>query len=642
MEPKPDITLTIDGNEVTVPNGTTVLEAARGIGRPIPTLCHHEALTPWGGCRLCVVEIDGAPKLAASCVTPVRQGMDVVTTNERIIETRRTILEFLFSERPHYCMICAQSGDCELQQLAYQHQMDHLTVPPLDQDFKVDISHEDLVVDHNRCVLCGRCVRACRELAGQNVLSFQNRGGRTTIGVDLAGGLGDSTCVSCGLCLQVCPTGAIFSRHRTHYAVKGKPKDWLKIESHCPECGLLCPVEYTVAGNNLIKIDGRLTGEDPVRGQLCRKGRFDPMKTLGRRLLAPHIRDDGGWRQAGWDEALQAVAAGLASARKNHGDSALLGLISSGCSLEELKAFKNILTDKLPFHLVDAIDGRHYRNIIAAMDDGPHKEAPWSALAEADLILQVGADPARTHPVVFALIRRAMLENDARLAIIGPENALGQWTSVHLPASPPESAMLISTILNEIDPRSRSKPAETVRERWQPHGYGYLVKLIKEARNPIVITGPDMTGLDDSSGLRDLISLTRIKGLLPDQCLRLILLKPRGNSAGAWALGLAAGQGFSETNGFRAGLVCLADENDLGLELPGLDFLAVISPYWPEALADGVQVLLPKTRWLEAEGTFMTADGSGERVCKRVLEPPPEVKTADLTLEVLAGLKGSA
>ncbi|MEW5725191.1 MAG: 2Fe-2S iron-sulfur cluster-binding protein, partial [Thermodesulfobacteriota bacterium] len=218
MEQKVEIKLTINGWEVTVPEGASILEAARAAGIYIPTLCHHPDLSPYGGCRLCVVEVDGAPRLVASCVTPVRNGMEVVTSNERIIEARRTILEFLFSEKNHFCMFCAQSGDCELQDLAYEYQMDHLTVPPLDQVFPVDATHPDLGLDHNRCVLCGRCVRACRELAGQAVLDFQGRGGRVTIGADLNQKLGDSSCVSCGLCLEVCPTGAIFHRHRTHYA----------------------------------------------------------------------------------------------------------------------------------------------------------------------------------------------------------------------------------------------------------------------------------------------------------------------------------------------------------------------------------------------------------------------------------------
>jgi NADH dehydrogenase/NADH:ubiquinone oxidoreductase subunit G len=142
METQETIKLTIDGQEVQVPPGATILQAAQQNGIHISTLCHHPALSDRGGCRMCVVEVDGAPRLAASCVTPVRDGMEVVTVNERIIETRRTILEFLFAERNHNCMFCPQSGDCELQDLAYELQMDHLTVPQSFHEFPVDITSD--------------------------------------------------------------------------------------------------------------------------------------------------------------------------------------------------------------------------------------------------------------------------------------------------------------------------------------------------------------------------------------------------------------------------------------------------------------------------------------------------------------------
>ncbi|MBW2086294.1 MAG: (2Fe-2S)-binding protein, partial [Deltaproteobacteria bacterium] len=193
MEQKPKIKLTIDEKEVVVEEGATILDAARQNDIYIPTLCHHPALSNWGGCRLCVVEVDGNPRLAASCVMPVREGMEVVTTNERIIEARRIILEFLFSERNHFCMICAQSGDCELQSLAYELQMDHLTVPQSFEEFPLDITNEYMVIDHNRCVLCGRCVRACHEIAGAYVLNFHNRGPETMIGFDFNDSREEST-----------------------------------------------------------------------------------------------------------------------------------------------------------------------------------------------------------------------------------------------------------------------------------------------------------------------------------------------------------------------------------------------------------------------------------------------------------------
>ena len=272
METPDFISLVIDGKDVQVPQGTTILEAARQIGVHIPTLCHHPALSAYGGCRMCVVEVDEAPRLVASCVTPVRKGMSVVTSNQRIFESRRTILEYLFSERGHQCMICAKSGDCELQALAYEHQMDSLCAPSLDNYFQVDATHGDLAIDHNRCILCGRCVRACKELAGQSVLNFHNRGVNVVIGADLSDGIGNSTCISCGICVQVCPTGAIFNRLRTHYAVFDKSAELRRVDSLCTQCELLCPIICWTKGADLIKIESRLLDSNPVSRMLCRRG----------------------------------------------------------------------------------------------------------------------------------------------------------------------------------------------------------------------------------------------------------------------------------------------------------------------------------------------------------------------------------
>src|SRR5512136_686955 len=338
MEEKAKIRLNIDGKEVTAAEGVTILDAAQRNGIVIPTLCHHPALSSWGGCRMCTVEVDGAPRLAASCVMPVREGMEVVTTNERILESRRTVLEFLFAERNHNCMFCPQSGDCELQKLAYELGMDHLTMSFSFNSFPTDVTSEYMTIDHNRCILCGRCVRACAEIAGTHVLSFHNRGPRNLVGLDLDSSREKSTCYGCGVCLQVCPTGAITNRYRTHYAVKGHVKDWKTKESLCTECGLLCPTSSHVHDHTLIKVDGKLSQDDdrPDRGQLCYKGRFEILKSGGKRLVQPMVKTkDGKWKAESYDRALALVAEKLKSIRRAEGEEALFGLASSALSNEE-------------------------------------------------------------------------------------------------------------------------------------------------------------------------------------------------------------------------------------------------------------------------------------------------------------------
>jgi len=428
------VKITMDEKELLVPDGITILEAAQRNGVHIPTLCHHPALTNWGGCRMCVVEVDGSPKLAASCVMPVREGMEVVTNNDRILESRRTVLEFLFAERNHNCMFCPQSGDCELQKLAYELGMDHLTMSFSFNSFPTDVTSEYMTIDHNRCILCGRCVRACAEIAGTRVLSFHNRGPRNLVGLDLHASREGSTCYGCGVCLQVCPTGAITNRYRTHYAVKGHPKDWKAKDSLCTECGLLCPTTAQVHDHTLVKVDGKLSQDKgrPDGGQLCYKGRFEVLKTGGKRLVHPMVKGkDGTWKEESWDRALALVAEKLKSIRRSQGGDALFGLASSALSNEELLQFRDLMAKGCSAGHVGSFDGEHFNAVSKAwhLKGEPLKEANWKRIPEADFILLLGANPYQTQPIVSTLVRRAILERGQKAAggpcrLLPPFNSL--------------------------------------------------------------------------------------------------------------------------------------------------------------------------------------------------------------------------
>ena len=436
MEPKSKISLKIDGIEVTADEGMTILEAAKQAGIQIPTLCHHPALSNWGGCRMCVVAVEGVPRLVASCVMPVRGGMVVVTNNERIVKSRRAVLEFIFAERNHNCMFCPKSGDCELQQLAYDLQMDHMLVPQSFNSFPTDVTNEYMGIDHNRCILCGRCVRACAELAGNHVLAFQNRGPRSLIGFDLNETLNGSTCYACGVCMQVCPTGAIFSRQRTHYAVKGHTRDWQSTDSHCPQCGLLCPTTMVVADNTLLKVEGRLGAADhrPDRGQLCARGRFEVLNDFGERLRQPLVRNaKGQWSETSWENALDRIAQKMNSLRDTLGGKVLFGIASGGLPNEVLIAFRDLLANSCSAGTIDTFDGNHYRTVLAAGRDLDHplREASWEQLSESDFVIVCGAGLLEHQPMLVSLLRRNVLETGSRVAVIGSADVLASFRSYY-------------------------------------------------------------------------------------------------------------------------------------------------------------------------------------------------------------------
>ncbi len=209
-------TLTIDGKLVSAHEEQTVLEAARDAGVRIATLCHLDGLTDVGACRLCLVEIQGVPRLLPACVLKVAEGMVVTTNSERLQSYRKMILELLFAERNHICAVCVANGSCELQNMAIALGMDHVRFDYLNPGVHVDVSHERFGVDHNRCILCTRCVRVCDEIEGAHTWDVSGRGNIARVITDMDQPWGTSdTCTSCGKCVQACPTGALFRQGST-------------------------------------------------------------------------------------------------------------------------------------------------------------------------------------------------------------------------------------------------------------------------------------------------------------------------------------------------------------------------------------------------------------------------------------------
>jgi predicted molibdopterin-dependent oxidoreductase YjgC len=344
------VTLTINDQQVTVPKGTSVLYAARKIGIDIPTFCHDQELARFGACRICVVEVPGMRNLPASCVTEATDGMVVYTESETVVEARKTILELMLANHPADCLTCSKNGDCRLQDYAYRYNIRGDVFFGEKHNYPIEDSNPFIIRDMNKCILCGKCVRACAEVQGRGVIDFAYRGFNAKVATAMDLPLIESECVFCGSCVAVCPVGAL-----TEKAMSGKARIWdiKKVRTTCPFCGVGCNFDLNVADGKVI---GSTSNPDsPVNGRhLCVKGRFgiDYIHNP-KRLTTPLIKKNGEFVEAGWDEALDLVASKLTEVKNKYGSDAVAALSSARCTNEDNYVLQKLLRAAIGTNNVD-------------------------------------------------------------------------------------------------------------------------------------------------------------------------------------------------------------------------------------------------------------------------------------------------
>lgn len=345
------ILITIDGREVTAHPEQTILEVARENGIFIPTLCQYADTTNVGACRVCVVEVEKARSLVASCCMPVSAGMVVRTDTKAVRDAQRMIVELLWASGDHNCLVCEKNGNCELQDLVYWLGIEKPRFSIEPPGYEIEKTNSMIVRDLNKCVLCGRCVRACNEIQVNEVLDFSLRGSRAKVGPAFDTDYIASECYFCGECVDACPVGAItFAQAR----FGGRPWEMEKVRTTCTYCGVGCQLDLNINKGKIVKVTGNRDYGPPNQGSLCIKGRFamDFVQNPDR-LQRPLIRKNGELIEATWEEAYDLIARNFSAIKKKHGPDSIAGLASARCTNEENYLFQKFMRAVIGTNNVD-------------------------------------------------------------------------------------------------------------------------------------------------------------------------------------------------------------------------------------------------------------------------------------------------
>lgn len=451
------VTLNIDGVDVTVPEGTSIMHAAQLSGVTVPKLCATDSLEAFGSCRLCLVEIEGRRGYPASCTTPVASGIKVKTQTPKLADVRRGVMELYISDHPLDCLTCAANGDCELQDMAgavglrevrYGYEGENHLGQTKDE------SNPYFTFDASKCIVCSRCVRACEETQGTFALTIQGRGFDSKVSAGNQNFL-DSECVSCGACVQACPTATLMEKTVIE---AGTPEH--SVTTTCAYCGVGCSFDAEMKGEEVVRMTPTKAG-GANHGHSCVKGRFAwGYATHADRITTPMIRKSihDPWQKVGWDEAINYAASEIQRIQAKYGKDAVGGITSSRCTNEEV-----YVTQKL----IRAVFGSNNVDTCARVCHSPTGYGLKQTLGESagtqtfdsvmksDVIFVMGANPTDGHPVFGSLMKRRLREG-AKLIVADPraidlvENSPHIRADYHLNLRPGTNVALISALAHVV------------------------------------------------------------------------------------------------------------------------------------------------------------------------------------------------
>ena len=622
------VTFVIDGREVTAPEGSMLVDAAKEGDVEIPVFCYEPKLgEPVGACRMCLVEIEGLPKLQTACSTPVRDGMVVYTQTDQVKEAQNAVVEFLLVNHPLDCPVCDKGGECPLQDIAMGWGPGRSRMTDPKRHFQKPLELSPLVaIDRERCILCYRCVRFSQEVAEDEQLQLLERGDRTFVGT-----FDERPYVAPfhGNIIELCPVGAL-----TSYTYRFRARPW-EIEdagSICTLCPSQCNVRYTVRDERVTRVMARdNTAVDD--GWLCDKGRFGfQMIASDARITQPLIREGGTARPASWTEALERVAKGLSAAGSRYA-----AIVGGGATNEEGYLLQRVFRGALRSGNVDSRDGGAADREQLLRLSAPAFAAQVADLDTADAILVVGVDPLHAAPILDLRLRKAVRRAGARLAVATERpTTLDGGAAATVRYAPGDAAGFLAALAGALDAPVFKRGQEGRAFAEEAEG---VAKLLRGARKDVVIVWGERVGrgADGQAALSALLACAKALGMADRLGNGLLEVPDATNSRGLREAGCIPGAGPGLTQA-RAGkgtaqirdslergslgaLVLyeadpLREGEDAGAwsrALTAADFVVAVSMFENDSTAHA-DVILPAEAGAEKEGTMTHPDGRLQRV----------------------------
>jgi len=633
------VNMEFDGKAVSVPEGMTLVDAAATVGIHIPNLCHIKELRGVGACRMCMVEIEGMKAPMTACTTRTKEGMKVQTKTAKVEEIRKFVTDLVLSFHPLDCMTCPKAGACDLQRYAADLGIRESSFGRKSFNYELNDKSPFITIDNNYCILCGRCVRVCKE-QGTNVLDFMGRGITTKVSTALDKPLHESGCTFCGSCVEACPVNTIMERDRWQH---GREWDLEKHESICTACASGCSVVVSKKDGRIVKVNTR-----EENGYICAIGRFGfDSLNAGNRITTPMKKQGGKLVPTTWEEASKLAADALKKAGAN------AGFIASGSlTNEEAMAIQSLARDVIGSANIDTPASAYAGGAIAALravyGDAGLAIASQADLKSADCVMVIGADPTQkgqSLQEIDVMIRRRA-QAGAKIIVVNPDK-IGLTThanAVHLDLKPGTDAALLAGVMSAAFAEGLTtshkgldglkKALISVEEAAKISGVtaekiAEAAKAFAASKLPVVIFGTGISANEDASLQALNLALLKKAGVMP--------LMLEANALGVMQMGCLSdkkGKGYRE---MKSGMKALF----IAGSVPDADFKAdfiIVQASHADTLTETADLVLPMSALYEKHGTIINTYGA-HKAFARAQQPAGEIKDGvEITAEISAAV----